>query len=367
MPVPGAKPISFGDHSNYSVGPSLNWMIWDSGAIRNMWKSLKALEGSKKREAESVRNQLVLNARLAYFQVQLTLEQVNLLIESLKLSWDQYQDIRKRRLAGVSSRTDELQAHQEFLYRKNRLVEAQTNFALALRELFALTGENQNVDLLFITDEKLSGSDPSAMLSPAVFFKLDFIADSLEKFKSCESAELNLNSSNVQVLLKAAESFREMSKGFKSGHWPKIQLNAKSSVDYPNGPILESVHQNMFGVMATIPLFEGGRVSEQVQEQEKLAQSNEKKGEQVKKDLLRDWQKSKDQLSGLKVQRGIQQESIFEMDEIAKMVYDSYKAGRTNYLEVQSANIRALETKVQAVLTEIKILMQCALLDYLSK
>jgi len=82
---------------------------------------------------------------------------------------------------------------------------------------------------------------------------------------------------------------------------------------------------------------------------------------------LRDWQKSKDQLSGLKVQKGIQQESILEMDEIAKMVYDSYKAGRTNYLEVQSANFRALETKVQAVVTDIKILMQCALLDYLSE
>jgi len=56
-----------------------------------------------------------------------------------------------------------------------------------------------------------------------------------------------------------------------------------------------------------------------------------------------------------------------EAEELAGLVYESYKAGRSTFIEVQSANLRELEAKVQSAKTDVQILIQLAVLSSLSK
>src|SRR5208282_5991691 len=71
---PGAPPFQFGDHNNYSIGPTLLYTLWDGGGLLKSWRSQKALASSQDAQRELVRRQVRLITRLDYFQVQLALE-----------------------------------------------------------------------------------------------------------------------------------------------------------------------------------------------------------------------------------------------------------------------------------------------------
>jgi hypothetical protein len=62
----------------------------------------------------------------------------------------------------------------------------------------------------------------------------------------------------------------------------------------------------------------------------------------------------------------VNREAVRESDELAGLIYDSYKAGTSTFLEVQSSNLRQLQSKVRVASTDIQILIQFAILDSLS-
>ena len=71
-------------------------------------------------------------------------------------------------------------------------------------------------------------------------------------------------------------------------------------------------------------------------------------------------------LGSLLDQESVDERSVSETDELSRLVYLSYKAGRSNYLEVQNANLRALESKVSAARTRVQIRIQLSILADLS-
>lgn len=87
---------------------------------------------------------------------------------------------------------------------------------------------------------------------------------------------------------------------------------------------------------------------------------------QLEKDMRRDRDKAADQLSGLIAQQEINRQYVMQAEELARLVYSSYIAGRSTFLEVQTANTRALEAKIQSLRTDIQVLMQLAVLENLS-
>ena len=56
-----------------------------------------------------------------------------------------------------------------------------------------------------------------------------------------------------------------------------------------------------------------------------------------------------------------------DADELAKLVYDSYKAGRISHLEVERANLKALKARIESVFNETELLIENAKLASLSK
>jgi len=59
-------------------------------------------------------------------------------------------------------------------------------------------------------------------------------------------------------------------------------------------------------------------------------------------------------------------EAVDDAQDASKLAYEAYKAGGGTWLEVESANLKALQAKTTAASANAGILMQLALMDSLS-
>ncbi len=367
LPGPSAPEIALGDHVSYSVGPMISWNIWDSGGSYYAWQAVQAGLRAQEQELEGLRRELRLRVRLAYFQTQLAASQVGLLADALQLALAQYRDIRAQLRAGASSRIDALSSHQDVLNDLRQLRRARNDLGAAAHDLLGLTGSGLDLDLSLPVGADLVGRLPEQAEPPTVAIRMDPLPESLRRLEGAASAELDPDYPRVRQFLELAASARQAAAGLSAGHWPQIQIYGKTSLDYPNGPVLETIHQNTAGVNASWSLWEGGRVVNQVSVQERTALASEQYGAQAQRDLIQTWQKTRDRLGQLRAEQDLNGQAVAETDELAGLVYAAYRAGRANYLEVQSANYRALSAKVQQALTQAQMLIQLATLDSLSE
>jgi len=364
--MPGQS-IPFGDNHGYSVGAVVNWSIWDSGGIWQSWTSLQHLERAKTAEETLVERQVLTATRMAYFSAMQAAERSRLIAESLKLVQVQYRDIHGRYQVGAASRADALSSHREVLKYESQYRQAQTDFSVALHELLSLIGQMDEKDLSSPVDKRMEGRLPADVPKPTIVVELESTSSATKNFaESRLSTPPSARHPQVQILSQTAEAHDSAAGSAASGHWPKIQAFAKTSLDYPNGPNIEQIHQNSVGVVMSWSIFEFGRVRHEVAEKHALAQSSAHRANQALVDLHRDWRKAKEQIASLRAQQDFDRASTAEAEELAKVIYASYRAGRAGYLDVEAANLRVLDAKMQSARNEIQTLMQLATLASVS-
>jgi len=376
------RTMAMGAHENYSIGPTLGWTVWDQGRLSHAWRSAQAQARSKEEERRDQERQLVLRVRAAYFQAQLGLEQVRVLADSLRLAQSQYKDIESRRKAGAASVIDSLSAHQEVLARQRSFRQARTDLAGALRDLVALMGAEPPADLAL--PASVEPAPPGTPLPPgaravwvqmavpegtepaSVVAVLDPIDESLRRLEPAGAAPFDESHPALLRWAETASAYRRASRSARAGLWPRVLLTARTSLDYPNGPVVESFRQDTVGASLSLPLFELGRTRREASQAERLAEAADSRAGQVRSDRLRDWLKARDRLLGLRAQARIDQVSVRETRELSQRIYESYRAGRSTFLEVQSSNLRELEAKVQEARTRTQMLLELAALSELS-
>lgn len=361
--IPG-RSIPFGDNQNYSVGLGLSWTLWDSGATYHSWKSAQAIEGQKKHEVRNAELQITLGASIAYFKVLLASAQLNSVGEALELARAQYRDIRGRFASGTASKVDDLSANREVLDFESKHLLAKSDLSRALHELFALTGDNDSYDL---SNPATTALPATAVQKATLVVETEPLASALAAFdeKHLTDSRPSPNHPRIAAWTQQVAALNQAADSVSAGHWPKVQVAARTSLDYPNGPNLEQVQQNTIGVTLTWSLFEAGRVSKETGEKRMLAEASDHRKGQTQIDMIRDWSDSRDQLRVLHEQQRVNSDSLRESEQIAKLTYASYKLGRTNFLDVQNANLRALNAKIQAAKTDIQVLIQLATLSSL--
>jgi outer membrane protein TolC len=347
-----------GDNQNYSFGPSLSWVMWDNGASKSGWESFELAANAKKLEFDGASRQLSLACAKTYFQLALCAEQVMLVNDSLSLSQKQYNDILVNVKAGNKSRRDELSSHTELLSRTRQLTQAKTDLYVALRQMASLSG----VTISTSTETLMQDQE-----TPDGFIGLDTLDALIGKFKSYSGALLWDKSPDLEVFDELAASARYAQESAVSGLWPRLSFSARSSIDYPNGPKIESFNQNSAGVNFSMPLFEAGKTRAKAKESELTYKSSMEKKKQKETDLVELWQETKSIIDGLLKQYKINEEMINEASELSSIVYKSYIAGSATYLEVENANFRLLEAKIQQAKTKVQLLMQYAVMRSLSK
>ncbi|NNN05028.1 MAG: TolC family protein [Elusimicrobia bacterium] len=358
---PNQTPLAFGAQHERSIGPSLSWTLWDEGALYKSWKSQQAAATSQDDRTRLTELQTVLSARLAYAQAQLAREQVRLLGDSVALADAQYADVARRRGAGAASRIDELSSHQEDLQRRADFFEAQAGLASALRSLFQIVGMGDGLDLMRPVDAR-SGSLPAGLPVPTLRVALDALARMPPSLAAVEAAAPSAQHPGVLIYQRQAESARLAAQGTSAADWPLIQLNGAIDYEYPNGPQLVYVTQKTIGLTASVPLFEMRQTARLSSRQQHLATAAERERDLAAEELARDWDKARAALASLRDEQVVDDRAAAEAAELAHLVYLSYKAGRSTYLDVQTYDLAALTTKVSAAKTRAQTLIQLATL-----
>lgn len=364
---PLRPPVTLGDNKNYSFGPSVNWVFWDFGARYNAWRATAASAEAKRAEFELAVRQARLETSLLYFRIQLAAEQVKLLAEALIVAQEQHKDISRGLRAGSASRLDKLLAHQEVLARLRQLAQARTALGGALKDLTALTGIPCGRDTSFPLDVE-TARRPVADVQPAT---LTVSVDSLDELLALKGpaaqGELDPAFPGIAVHVQAAEAAARAGRSAFAARLPRIAVSGKTSLDYPNGPILEEFNQNMVSVSASLPLFEGGRLAGERREHKAREKSAMERRDQAEMNARRDWRKALDGLAGLEVQLKIGREAVKETAEAAGLTYDAYKAGQVRLMEVHEANLKHLSAQVEVARIKTEMLSQLAVLESLAK
>ena len=362
-PVPGQPPSRFGDNRSYSVGPTLTWTLWDEGALYKSWKAQSA--GARSRE-ENERLTAILSvqsARLAYVQVQLAREKVRLLADSVGLADAQHADAVKRLRAGAASRIDALTSHQEDIQRRKEFFAAQSDLASALRALFQLTGLGEGLDPSRAVDVRVSTPLPEGLPEPTLLVAVDSLAETPARLSEAETASGPAADHPAAAgYARQAESARLAAGAAAAGLWPTVRFQGQIQYEYPNGPALEPVTQKTAGLTASVPLFDMRQTSRLSDQQLRLARAAELRRDLAVEELSRDWGKAKAALLALRDQAALDAAAVAESEELARLVYLSYKAGRSSALDVQTYDVAALQAKVNAAQTRAQILIQMAAL-----
>ena len=354
------------DNWNYSLGPSLYWTVYDSGALRLAYQSAAGSAKAKDEETAAAIRQNTLASRLAYFQVELQLEQVYLIGDQLKLATKQHADIALNAKTGTKTRLDELLSHQQVLERLRQLRQSRAALAGALRDLASLTGENPG-DAALALDARMDPANYEAVEAPSLLVSAQPAPELLAAMSQYAAAVPDLQTPSLRGMELSAAALRAAAKSYDAGLGPKVQLSARTSLDYPNGPALYSFDQNAVGVSVSLPLFEGGKTAAQSQEQLRHADALDQRRLDSADTLVRDFAKAKDQYFALAAQQVINRQEATEAEEAARLTYDSYKSGRSTYLEVQDANLRTLSAKTQIASADAQMLIELALMASMGK
>ncbi|MEK7476221.1 MAG: TolC family protein [Candidatus Coatesbacteria bacterium] len=367
--VPGRPKVEFGSHDNWSVGPALNWIAWDWGSTYRNWQAAKTLADAKAEDVALIRRQVRLAAAVAYVGVQMAVETVMVLGDSVALASTQYSDISLRLRAGAASRLDVLQAHQAVLARQREFTAARTALGAALQDLLDVTGESATrYDTSFPLDGATAAAPPPETTPATLVVAPDAIESSVVALEAGAAVALpDPGHPAVASLARMADAAREAAGGVRASRLPAIAVTGKVSREYPNGPVLEDITQRTFGVSASLPLFEGFRRARAEADQREQARALEARRDGAAADYSRDWRKAQDALAGLRVQRTTNRRAAEEAGELARLTYAAYMTGQARLIEVQTANLGELQARVQETRTKAEMLVQIALIRSLSK
>lgn len=365
-PVPGGPQAVFGEENNWSAWGTLNWDLWDFRSLHSQADSAQAMASSQEQQVLALKRRLTLAVRLAYFQVQAGLDQVRLLGDSLHVAQAQYADIQKQAKYGTASQVDRLSSHQEVLDYQRQFRSSQATLASSLRDLFALVGIPEPGDFRLPMDPRMEGKLPDGVPPPSVWITMDPKPESFVRLSQEVGKGVEATLPQLKTYAFLADSARSASDAVKAGLLPKIQLSAQAGWENPDGPVLQTVQQNIVSLNATMPLFDFGSLLSESDSQQRHSEAYLADLDQARLDLNRDWAKARDQLDSIAVLKGLDDQAVSETDELANLTYGAYRAGTLRFLEVQTANFRALGAKTQAAGNEIQELMQLSILSSLS-
>lgn len=365
--TPQSPSFAFTTHNQYSIGPELSWTAFSGGALTQAWYAAQANAHAQGQEADAIHRQIRLAARLAYFQAQLACEQVRLYAESYRVEQAQYHDIDIRYQDGESAKVDLLSAEQDLLTRQEQLLQARANLASAIRDLVTITRVGEGLDPTWPLDKDTTITSTSEMPEATLVLELDPLKDSLAQMEFAGRASFDAHQPQLQYLSDLAEAARRTAKSLQGGHWPTLNVLASLMQEYPNGPIPQTVTQKTFGINMNFPLFSGGQTLYAVQAQKRQAEATEENRVQTARNLLDSWQKARDQTASLRLQQIVTHRAADRAAEVARLRYQAYKLGQLRYLDVEDANLKEVQAKVDASTTDVNLLLQWANLESLSE
>lgn len=338
-----------GSHTNWSVSPTLDFIVWDTGEILKRAKSLKKSAEAKSDTIDFDKRQVLLGARSSYVGVQLAKEQVGLVTDALKLAKAQYAYILDRYKTGTSDKFDLTVAHQEMVDREKDLEEAYGELSVSKRALaaaLAIEEEIENAESMDVEPMQVS---------------LDFLVP-----RSNASFEVETHP-QVKALANQASSSEWAAKSIVTKYFPTVKLRGSAGYEYPNLGQNITVQQNTLTLNLQMPILEWGRIWKETKSEKHQAKALDEQRKQTMIDLTRDVAETRDWIGTYKKLQIADVAVVKDAVEVAALSFDSYKAGRVIFLDVQRANVKALQAKVNAARNDATLAVYISKLLALAK
>lgn len=361
----GPATVQFNQHHNYSVGPMLSYELYDGGSDAKAIESVEKFLRAREKEHEGMRLKIILDTRLAYARVQLGIEELRLLDGSIRLVQARLKDSTQRVNLGSASRQDLLAVQREELQLKLRYMQAQDSLAESTRHLGFLIGETHLPETLIPVGAH-SKRLVQGMAAANLIIDLDDMNQTQRRLRNGVGTAPNPSHPRLQALDDLTGAARLAGESRDKEALPKVQAFAKSSYDYPNGPLDEKVWQNSVGVSISMTLYDGGMRQGLAAQKYIEAQASQMQKNQVARDFEEAWRNARNRLESMTEQARFARASIEKAEEEARLAYINFQAGSSNYLEVQRANHQLLEARTTMLRVDSQIVSQLANLNYLS-
>ncbi len=340
LPAPMNRTVELGQETNYSAGINIQYLLTDFGQTSKTVRGADEEALAQKAQHDLSKEELALNLKNVFYKLRFQTSQLRSLLNAWNLASEQQRDMDRRFRSGTSSRLDLLNATKETLNFKLKFLQMQREFSSTLQDWMTLTGEKiYSEKLVRPLPQELEGHEElAATLSVKV-----------TEFEKAPLIKMGVNKDHPALLqlehLKLAQEFKSNAT-FKS-YFPKITLGARSSIEYPLGGKDESYHQNAFYVSLTMPLWDGGKRSGQGGSFDETQRALSLQKKHMEDEFENNLNRLHNMSLQIKDEIKVAEEGGKEAEALAKLTYQSYVNGRSNYLEVQSANLKVLDWKTQ--------------------
>jgi outer membrane protein TolC len=355
--VPQLNNIKLGDNWNYSIGPAIYWAAFDGNVRNKNYLSFAKLAQAKKHELDYQKRETVLSVRIAYFKLVSSLKTLNLLKRQLSLAVSQNNDVQNSVRAGAAAKLDMVISGTEVLKKRKQINEIQLLITDNIKELNDLTG-----GIILFDFKDFDYADNRKKLSAYEEPK-----DLLDKFSAYKNAEFDEKNPSILSLETLSRYYEILAESAINSNYPVINLFAKTSMDYPNGPAAESYNQNAAGVSFSVPVYQFGRNKKAFLDRKYAGLSYEEKKLELIEELGRLFEYSKYTVKILEAQKELNAEIERQTKEAAELMYKSYKAGESKFLDVETMNLRVAESQTNEVNTYADLLIQLAVLAFLAQ
>ena len=361
----GPQAFKFGDNWGYSLGPVFYYTLFDNGACADAGKSAKSAYEAAQAQLDWGRKNVLLSVRLAYFKLTADLENMFLLAGQLEVARRQLADVKAAFNAGAKSDLDVYMADKQVLSLLSQINAARAATAADLRDLFEITAEDFGVNPSYPLDKRLAntvGLEPaSALLS------VDNVDTALENFKTYNNFNFDAQGPKLLAQDKMIEYYNRVAASYKSSLWPKVGFKAGAYWEYPNGPLREDVFLGRGSLSVVVPLFEGSRTRSKAREQKYFADAAGAQREQIYNNLKKIFDGAKDRLNSIKTEQKLAERIIENNKRAVDLTYSAYKAGDVTFLEVDTADNKLTEGKINLVGLKIENLTKLAIVASLGK
>ena len=361
----GPQSFTFGDKWSYSVGPTLEYILFDYKGRSGAAKSAQAAYRAAQDDSDFAQKTLLLNVRQAYFTVQGDMENIFLSAGQLKVAQKQLTDVQAAFKAGAKSSLDISMALKQELRARVNISAARGALGAHLRDLFKLTGNDYGINPLYPSDWRVlidKGDRPAT-----AYVKADSIENTLKTMTPFAAFEFDENISRLASLENMAQYYENLAQSLNSGLYPTLAVRGGAYWEYPNGPLREDVFLGRAGAALSVPLFEGGKTRKEVSAQKNMAAAAQYQKLDIKDNLLNLFDSSKNMLFALAAQVFWTKKMIDTAQKTAALTYDAYKAGTVTFLEVDNANLALLESRISLANIYIQTLGRLAVLDNLGR
>ena len=362
----GPLNMPFGQHNNYSLGPALAYELFDGGASSKASQSAASMVKAREEDKALARRKTMFNVRTAYATLQLGVEDQFHVAEALKLVQVRLKDLKARQSAGTASRLDLLAMQREELDLQLKGEQASASLADNLQHLVTMIDNHDLPQPLVPIGTKLAQKNMVASSRPAnLIVACDPFDKLIAQLDPGRHEGWNRSHPRVTSLERMAEAADLAADGERSKRYPSVQLFAAANYAYPNGPLDASVWQKSIGLNMTMNLYDGGLIRGTSGEKAAEAEASRLQKTGVEQELDESWHNAINQLFALKAEEKIAEAGVERASQEADLIYENYKIGTRNYIEVQRSHAQVLDAQFALARLKAQIVSTLAMLDYL--